>query len=169
MLISLILAFSSCKSKKTNLSSSKNRSEKSSGKIVNQYADLMDVSPKSIKNKKLYEFIEEWKGTKYQFGGLSKRGVDCSGLVYLAFRDAYGKQIPRNTNQQLEIIKRKYEGQLKEGDLVFFDYDNKKFSHVGIYLQNGYYFHASTSKGVMVAKLRDPYTYKYFSRGGSIM
>lgn len=136
---------------------------------MNQYADLMDVSPKAIKNKKLYEFIEEWKGTKYQFGGLSKRGIDCSGLVYLVFRDAYDKQIPRNTSQQLEMIKRKYEGQLKEGDLVFFDYDGKKFSHVGIYLQNGYYFHASTSKGVMVAKLRDPFTYKYFSRGGSIL
>lgn len=169
LLISLILAFSSCKSKKTNVISSKNRSEKSSGKIINQYADLMDVSPRALKNKKLYEFIEEWKGTEYQFGGLNKRGIDCSGLVYLAYRDVYDKQIPRSTSQQLEIIKRKYEGQLKEGDLVFFDYDNKKFSHVGIYLQNGFYFHASTSKGVLVAKLRDPYTYKYFSRGGSIM
>lgn len=169
LIISFVIAFSSCKSKKNSLPNSKNKSEKSSSKIVNQYADLMDVSPKAIKNKKLYEFIEEWKGTKYQFGGLSKRGIDCSGLVYLAFRDAYDKQIPRNTSQQLEMIKRKYEGQLKEGDLVFFDYDGKKFSHVGIYLQNGYYFHASTSKGVMVAKLRDPYTYKYFSRGGSIL
>lgn len=169
LIISCALAFSSCKSKKNSLPSSKSKSEKSSSKIVNQYADLMYVSPKAIKNKKLYEFIEEWKGTKYEFGGLSKRGIDCSGLVYLAFRDAYGKQIPRNTSQQLEMIKRKYEGQLKEGDLVFFDYDGKKFSHVGIYLQNGYYFHASTSKGVMVAKLRDPYTYKYFSRGGTIL
>lgn len=169
IILSLFLVASSCKSKKNALSSSNNKSEKPSGKIVNQYADLMDVSPKAIKNKKLYEFIEEWKGTKYQFGGLNKRGIDCSGLVYLAYRDVWGKQIPRNTSQQLEIIKRKYEGQLKEGDLVFFDYDGKKFSHVGIYLQNGFYFHASTSKGVMVAKLKDPYTYKYFSRGGSVI
>jgi probable lipoprotein NlpC len=165
----LLLTFSSCKSKKKALSTSKNKFEKSSNKIINQYAELMDISPKSIKNKKLYEFIEEWKGTKYEFGGLNKRGIDCSGLVYLAYRDVYDKLIPRNTKDQLEIIKRKYEGQLKEGDLVFFDYDNKKFSHVGIYLQNGYYFHAGTSKGVMVAKLKDPFTYKYFSRGGSIM
>ena len=169
LILSLAIAFSSCKSKKNALSSTKNKSEKSSSKIINQYADLMAVSPKSIKNKKLYEFIEDWKGTKYEFGGLNKRGIDCSGLVFLAYRDVYGKQIPRNTSQQLEIIKRKYEGQLKEGDLVFFDYDNKKFSHVGIYLQNGYYFHASSRKGVMVAKLKDPFTYKYFSRGGSIM
>lgn len=169
LLISFVIAIYSCKSKKNAISSSKNKSEKSSSRIINQYADLMDVSPKSIKNKKLYEFIEEWKGTKYEFGGLNKRGIDCSGLVYLAYRDVWGKQIPRNTSQQLEIIKRKYEGQFKEGDLVFFDYDGKKFSHVGIYLQNGFFFHASTKKGVMIAKLKDPYIYKYFSRGGSIM
>ena len=169
LILSLFLASSSCKSKKNSLPKSNSKSEKPSKKITNQYATLMNVSPKAIKNKKLYEFIEEWKGTKYEFGGLNKRGIDCSGLVYLAYRDVWNKQIPRNTSQQLEIIKRKYEGQLKEGDLVFFDYDGKKFSHVGIYLQNGYYFHASTSKGVMMAKLRDPYTYKYFSRGGSIL
>ena len=71
LILSLAIAFSSCKSKKNTLSSTKNKSEKSSSKIVNQYADLMDVSPKSIKNKKLYEFIEDWKGTKYEFGGLN--------------------------------------------------------------------------------------------------
>lgn len=164
----LILAFTSCKSKKNSLPSSRNKNENSASKIINYYADLMDVAPKALKNKKLYQFIDDWQGTKYQFGGISKKGIDCSGLVYLAFRDVYSKQIPRNTTQQFEMIKRKYEGQLKEGDLVFFDYDGIKYSHVGIYLQNGFYFHASTSKGVMVAKLRDPYTYKYFSRGGSI-
>ena len=58
--------------------------------------------------------------------------------------------------------------ELTEGDLVFFDYDGKKFSHVAVYLQNGYYVHASSSKGVIITKLHDPYTYKYFSRCGSI-
>lgn len=128
----------------------------------------MDVSPQKLSNKKLYNFINEWEGTKYKFGGLSKSGVDCSGFVYLLYKEVYGKQIPRNTGKQVEIIKRKYENQLREGDLIFFDFDNKKFSHVGVFLQNGYYVHASTRRGVMVQKLRDPYTYKYFSRGGSV-
>ena len=60
------------------------------------------------------------------------------------------------------------QGRVKEGDLVFFDFDGKKYSHVGIYLQNGYFFHASTSRGVMVGKLKDGYNYKYFSRAGSV-
>ena len=74
-----------------------------------------------------------------------------------------------STSQQVKVIKRKYEEELQEGDLVFFDYDGKKFSHVGVYLQNGYYVHASSTKGVIIVKLHDPYTYKYFSRCGSVM
>ena len=57
---------------------------------------------------------------------------------------------------------------MKEGDLVFFDFDGKQFSHVGVYLQNGYIVHASSIKGVIVVKLRSPSMYKYFSRAGSV-
>jgi len=52
---------------------------------------------------------------------------------------------------------------------VFFDFDGKPFSHVGIYLQNGYVVHASSTKGVMIVKLHSPSMYKYFSRAGSII
>jgi cell wall-associated NlpC family hydrolase len=72
------------------------------------------------------------------------------------------------TAGQIAVIKRKYEEELKEGDLVFFDFDGKKFSHVGVYLQNGYVVHASSRKGVIIVKLHDPSLYKYFSRAGSI-
>lgn len=143
-------------------------SRKVSPKIVKKYADIMNVPAHKIQNKHLYEFINDWEGTVYKLGGLNKSGIDCSGLVYLLYKDVYQKDIPRNTGKQVEIIKRKYENQLKEGDLVFFDYDGKTFSHVGVFLQNGFYVHASTKRGVMVQKLKDPYTYKYFSRGGSV-
>jgi lipoprotein Spr/probable lipoprotein NlpC len=169
LFLSSCLIFTSCKSKKKLAKSSKNKTEKPSTKIAYKYAEVMNVSKNDISNGKLYEFIDDWEGTKYQFGGLDKRGVDCSGLVYLVYQEVYGRNIPRTTYQQVEAIKRKYENQLEEGDLVFFDYDGKKFSHVGIYLQNGYFFHASTSKGVMVGKIKDGYNYKYFSRCGSVM
>jgi len=159
-----LLFFIACSSKKNLPKTSK----KISSDVVRKYADMMDVSPRKLDNKYLYKFINDWEGTKYKFGGLSKMGIDCSGLVYLLYKDVYQKEIPRNTSKQVEIIKRKYENQLKEGDLVFFNYDGKTFSHVGVFLQNGYYVHASTRKGVMVQKLKDPYTYKYFSRAGSV-
>lgn len=160
LLFVTIFLFSSCSSRK-NLS-------KENANVKKKYASMMEVSTKKLHNARLYNFINEWEGVKYRNGGLSKSGVDCSGLVHLLYKEVYNKDIPRNTSQQINIIKRKFEGSLREGDLVFFDYDNKKFSHVGVFLQNGYYVHASTRKGVMVQKLKDPYTYKYFSRGGSV-
>jgi len=137
--------------------------------VAEKYATLMGVGRSDIQNGKLYSFIDEWYGTTYRFGGLDKNGVDCSGLAYLLEQQVYGITLPRMTSKQVLVIKRKYEEELKEGDLVFFDFDGKQFSHVGVYLQNGYFVHASTRKGVMVARLHDNGIYKFFSRGGSVM
>ena len=136
--------------------------------ISQKYADLLGVEPGQIKNGRLYAFIDQWMGTPYKFGGMDHDGIDCSGLTVLLEQQVYGINLPRTTSQQVLVIKRKYEEELQEGDLVFFDYDGKKFSHVGVYLQNGYYVHASSTKGVIIVKLRDPYVYKYFSRCGSV-
>ncbi len=136
--------------------------------IAEKYATLMGVKNRDIQNGRLYAFIEQWTGTPYKFGGQDKDGIDCSGLTQLLQQEVYGIKVPRMTSQQVTILKRKYEEELKEGDLVFFDFDGKQFSHVGVYLQNGYFVHASTRKGVMVARLHDNGIYKYFSRAGSI-
>lgn len=139
------------------------------GSIADKYATILGVDKSNIQNGRLYAFVEQWMGTPYKFGGEDKDGVDCSGLAQLLEQQVYGINIPRSTSQQITVIKRKYEEELQEGDLLFFDYDGKKFSHVAVYLQNGYYVHASSSKGVIITKLHDPYTYKYFSRCGSIV
>lgn len=137
--------------------------------IADKYSAIMAVNKTDIQNGRLYEFIDQWMGTPYKFGGEDRDGVDCSGLAQLLEQQVYNINIPRSTSEQITVIKRKYEEDLVEGDLVFFDYDGKKFSHVGIYLQNGYYVHASASKGVIITQLHDPYTYKYFSRCGSVI
>ena len=137
--------------------------------IAERYAEIMAVDQRAIQNGRLYSFIDSWMGTPYKFGGQGRDGVDCSALTQLLEQQVYGLNIPRSTSEQIGVIKRKYEEELTEGDLVFFDYDGKKFSHVGVYLQNGYYVHASSSKGVTISKIHDPYMYKYFSRCGSIV
>lgn len=137
--------------------------------IAEKYAAVMGVKRNDIQNGRLYSFIDEWMGTPYRFGGMDKDGVDCSGLVYLLQLQVYDMPVPRTCALQVNNIKRKYEDELKEGDLVFFDFDGKQFSHVGVYLQNGYFVHASTRKGVIVVRLHDNGIYKFFSRGGTVL
>lgn len=168
LLFAAIALLASCHSKKAVLKGNPGEVVKPQGFIADKYAAIMEVNEKDIQNGRLYNFIEEWTGTPYKFGGLDKNGVDCSGLAYLLEQQVYGINIPRITSQQISVIKRKYEDELQEGDLVFFDFDGKKFSHVGVYLQNGYVVHASSRRGVIIVKLKDPTLYKYFSRAGSV-
>jgi probable lipoprotein NlpC len=136
--------------------------------IAEKYSEIMGVDKSAIKNGRLYAFIDIWAGTPYKFSEQDENGIDCSGLVQLLEQQVYAINIPRSTKDQINVIKRKYEEDLKEGDLVFFDFDGKRFSHVGIYLQNGYIVHASSTKGVIVVPLHGA-IYKYFSRAGAIV
>ncbi len=164
----LALTLASCHSKKATLKGEPGEVVKPQGFIADKYAAIMQVDKSNIQNGRLYAFIDQWMGTPYQFGGLTREGIDCSGLALLLEQQVYGLTIPRVTSQQVQIIKRKYEDEFQEGDLVFFDFDGKKFSHVGIYLQNGYIVHASSRRGVMIVNLHDASMYKYFSRGGAV-
>ena len=168
LLFALPIILSACHAKKAVLRGEPGEVVKPQPSIAEKYSAIMNVDKNEIQNGRLYAFIEQWMGTPYKFGGLDKDGVDCSGLAFLLEQQVYGITIPRMTSKQITVIKRKYEEELKEGDLVFFDFDGKQFSHVGIYLQNGYVVHASSRRGVMIVKLHDPSMYKYFSRAGSI-
>lgn len=110
---------------------------------------------RAVKNK-LYSQYKSWKGVKYRMGGLSKNGIDCSGFVYRTFRSQLGINIPRSTEQQSSSGKQIDKSKLKPGDLVFFK-TATKVRHVGIYLENNSFLHASSSKGVMISKLDNVY------------
>ncbi len=106
--------------------------------------------------KKLYQQYHQWKGVKYKLGGLSKKGVDCSGLVYATYREKLGVTLPRTTKLQSKVGKEIQRDALRPGDLVFFK-TGFKVRHVGIYIENEKFLHASTKKGVMISKLSDYY------------
>ncbi|MXV51224.1 glycoside hydrolase [Pedobacter sp. HMF7647] len=141
--------------------------KKLSGSVKERYAEILNVSGRDIKNEKLYKFIDEWMGVPYRSNGMDKNGVDCSGFTTLLEREIYDTSLPRIAKQMAATVKRKYEEDLQEGDLVFFDFGGQKYSHVGVYLRNNKFVHASTSKGVIISDLKDPWYYKYFSRAGS--
>jgi probable lipoprotein NlpC len=168
LLGTVVIILSSCHSKKAVLKGDPGEIVQPQASIADKYSQIMGVKPTDITNGRLYNFIELWAGTPYKFGGLDKDGVDCSGLTLLLEQQVFGINLPRITYQQIAVIKRKYEEELKEGDLVFFDFDGKQFSHVGVYLQNGYIVHASSTKGVIIVPLHGA-MYKYFSRAGSII
>ena len=169
LLFAAVMILASCHSKKAILKGEPGEIVKPQASIAEKYAEIMGVDKRDIQNGRLYAFIDQWMGTPYKFGGLGKDGVDCSGFALLLEQQVYNINLPRVTSQQVAVIKRKYEEELKEGDLVFYDFDGKPFSHVGVYLQNGYVVHASSTKGVMIVKLNSPSMYKYFSRCGSII
>jgi hypothetical protein len=164
-----MIALSSCHTRRAAMRGEAGELVKPQQSVAEKYAAILGVEESDIQNGRLYEFVDDWMGTPYRFGGQDKTGIDCSGLAQLLEQQVYNINIPRSTSQQIDVIKRKYEDELAEGDLLFFDYGGKKFSHVGVYLQNGYYVHASSSRGVIITKLHDPFTYKYFSRCGSVI
>ncbi len=105
---------------------------------------------------RLYQHYREWRGVRYREGGLSRQGVDCSGFVYLAYVKKFNRRIPRTT----ELLARSGDAvspeELRPGDLVFF-HTGWKTRHVGIYVEQGKFMHASSSRGVMMSRLDNPY------------
>jgi len=121
-----------------------------------------------LRSKKLYSFITDWTGVRYRLGGLDKSGIDCSGFALLLQRDIYGNTLPRRSRDQAESVKEKKFAELKEGDLVFFSFGGREVDHVGVYLNDNYFVHASTTKGVIVDDLRVAAYQKTFVKAGSV-
>jgi cell wall-associated NlpC family hydrolase len=162
-----VMSITSCKSRKMLTDASSVKGRVLAGSLTERYAAALNVSEKDLKNEKLYQFIDSWMGVPYRANGMDKNGVDCSGFTLILEKEIFNTSVPRIARQMAEKVKRKYEEQLEEGDLVFFDFNGQKFSHVGVYLKNNKFVHASTSKGVIISDLKDPWYYKYFSRCGS--
>jgi cell wall-associated NlpC family hydrolase len=110
----------------------------------------------SVIVKKLYGHYNEWRGVKYHEGGMSKKGVDCSAYVHLAYRQKLNKKIPRSTELLSKAGRAVKKENLRPGDVVFFK-TGWKARHVGIYVNKGEFMHASSSRGVMISKLNNPY------------
>ena len=121
-------------------------------------------------NHRLYVESAKWIGVPYRYGGTTMKGVDCSGFTYNIYRKVYRKRIQRNSESQRRQCQRIYKRNLKEGHLVFFHNgkDRRKASHVGIYLKNGKFIHASTSSGVIVSSLNENYYQKRWLQGGKL-
>lgn len=121
-------------------------------------------------NHKLYIEAAQWIGVPYRPGGDSKRGTDCSGLTCQLYKKVYRTQLSRSTDEQKDESSKVARRNLREGDLVFFSSSRsgRKVAHVGIYLKDGKFIHASTSSGVIVSRLDEKYYTQHWLSGGRV-
>lgn len=110
---------------------------------------------------RIHAYYLSWSGTPHRWGGNSRAGVDCSGFVQRVFRDLFDRQLPRSTRLQADVGYTVSPDALRPGDLVFFNIPHK-VRHVGVYLSDGKFVHASTSKGVIQSSLASPYWRKHY-------
>ncbi len=138
-----------------------------------KFAILENCSVEELDNSKLLSFMEYWYGAPYRYGGNSRDGIDCSAFAFLLLSSVYGVgSLPRTSKEQYEACRHIPRDQLQEGDLVFFHtLSGKKHrgvTHVGVYLRNNKFVHASVS-GVMISDLGDGYYDRHFIGAGRIV
>lgn len=132
-----------------------------------KYAQLLDVEVESLSNLTLFKEIERWMGTRYRYGGATEKGIDCSAYTGTIVHRVFGLVLPRTARDQYANCIKLEKEELQQGDLVFFN-TRGGISHVGIYLGNGYFTHASTSIGVTISNLSETYWNRKFISGGRL-
>ena len=126
-----------------------------------KYSIQMDIAVEEMNNIPLLQKIDEWWGTPYLYGGSSKRGVDCSYFTLDVMNAIYNTNLKRTAAEQYTQSEKIDWTDLKEGDLIFFKTDaSRSITHVGIYMTNNKFVHASTSQGVTISDLSEPYWQK---------
>ncbi len=161
--ILFILLFSSCQSNK-QIAQLKYQRE--------QLSQQLGFKVTKKDNLSLYAEAAKWLGTPYRYGGSTRKGIDCSALVAQIYLHTYKKKLERNTQAIANKNCRKVSKRnLKSGNLVFFNTTKKKkkgVNHVDLFLKNGYFIHASTSKGVIISNLQEDYYKKNWKQGGAV-
>lgn len=145
-------------------------------KEVAQLSDKLGVELNNLdknddRNMSLYAEVSLWLGVPYRHAGLSRKGLDCSGFTYLIYQKVYKKKLPRSTADLAAMkIQNVSKSDLQAGDLVFFSTskNHNRINHVGIYLKDGNFIHASTSRGVIVSHLDEGYYDRTWKRGGRV-
>jgi lipoprotein Spr len=131
-------------------------------------SQIMGVAMSATSNMKLFHFVYDWIGTPYRFGGSSRKGIDCSAFTKQLYSEVFNTTIRRSSRDIFSMVSPVSKDDLKEGDLVFFKIHSRSISHVGIYLGNNRFAHAS-SKGVAISSLDDAYYSRFFYKGGRML
>lgn len=138
-------------------------------KEMQQLSDKLGVMVTDLDHLALYREAVKWLGTRYRWAGNSSKGVDCSGLTGILLKTVFNKDISRSSYLIADQLNEELEAnELAPGDLVFFSTRRAKgINHVGVYLGDRQFIHASR-KGVVVSSLDDKYYSRTFKKAGRI-
>lgn len=147
----------------------KGKKARKSPKKANQHR-VPDVAM-TIDARKVLDEAYAMLGTPYRSGGETRRGIDCSGLTCVAFKNATGIKLPRSSREQQEYCQRIRRSELRPGDLVFFASrrGGNKINHVAIYVGDNSIIHATSSQGVVVSNLDEEYWKSHFYSCGRVL
>lgn len=116
----------------------------------------------------LYQEIFSWYKTPYKYSGESEKGIDCSGFVSMLYHKIFHRMLSGGSADILKNCVEVDRDDLCEGDLLFFKIRGGVVSHVGIYLMNGKFAHATTQAGVIVSDLKEAYYQRTFYKAGRL-
>jgi len=140
--------------------------------VVPLYAEapLTVAKARDIRSR-IVSDAESYLGVPYEYGGISTKGIDCSGLVYRVFKDVLGLGVPRTTKTLYDFSERVNRERLEPGDLVFFN-TTGPLAHVGIYAGDDIFINAASEgqrTGVIKSSLDDPYWAEAYAGGGRLI
>ncbi len=135
---------------------------------LEQFYSAYCLQPDSACNPYLYYQVYDWAGTRYQYSGRTKKGVDCSGFVTEMYKNTYCVNLTGGSRDIWTCVKPIEKEELQEGDLLFFKIRKGQISHVGVYLGNNKFAHASVNSGVTISDMDEDYYKKYFFKGGRV-
>lgn len=136
--------------------------------VMVRYFKEKGLSLDSANSIALYDASCAWLGVPYRYGVCTPTGTDCSGFTKWIYRNVYKIELYGGSADIYNKVKKVDEADRKEGDLVFFRISKGRISHVGVYLQNDYFIHASTKLGVIISSLNEPYYKKYYAGAGRL-
>ncbi|TND02852.1 MAG: lipoprotein Spr [Bacteroidetes bacterium] len=135
---------------------------------LRNYYSRFGLFPDSAESRVLYYHVHDWLGTRYLRGGHTKKGIDCSGFVAKMYGNSYGLLLQGGCSNLFPLTDTVSKKNLREGDMVFFKIKKGRISHVGIYLGNNKFAHATVHGGVMINDLDEAYYRKYYYSAGRL-
>lgn len=159
---------SNTNNKTKNISKKTVATKEESISTINKYEVKWGVDLPDDADTNLIKEIDSWLGVPYKYGGKDKSGTDCSGMVFSIYNNVYGFSLNRSSYDIIQNVIKVPIEEAKFGDIVFFKIYKNRVSHVGIYLGDKKFIHASTQLGVRIDSLEMPYYRDRFYMAGRI-